>query len=411
MLTTRIPTVSFGVLAGLAVAGTLSIISATATHAAPVAPQQLIDEGATGVQLQVNDGTNVRDEQFGAADSVGTPIRNQSHFRAGSVSKAVISTAVLQLTERGKVSLDAPIDTYLPGKYTFGKDVTVRQILNQTSGLATAAYESKLPYDPQAITTLKGTEEFIQAHRSDQDITKYINEAGLTTTPGATWQYSNANYFIASQIVSSASSLPYQVYIHKNIFKPLNMKNSSFVSHRLSLPWPYTRGYQPSEFYSGQAGGQAIDLTRQSGSMFEGSGNFVTTTGDLNTFMAALSNGTVLSQSTLTSMHTPGATNPLTYGLGLMQTQTPCGTIRGHSGNVYGYTTASYYLGKKAVSISVTEGTAAYGSHSENALKLAFETLCPQVADQPVDSAQLKESLRATSPQASSKSAPATLAQ
>lgn len=411
MLTTRIPTINFRFVAGVALTSAVVATFATAAHAAPVTPQQLVDEGATGVQLQYTDGKTARDEQAGSANTHGTPIQNQSHFRAGSVSKAVVSTAVLQLAERGKISLDAPIETYLPGKYTFGKDVTVRQILGQTSGLATAAYESKLPYDAEAITTLKGTEEFIQQYRSDKDITSYINQAGLSTTPGSTWQYSNANYFIASQIVSASSRMPYQVYIHKNIFKPLNMKNSSFVSHRLSLPWPYTRGYQPSEFYSGQPGGEVIDLTRQSGSMFEGSGNLVTTTGDLNTFMKSLSSGAILSQASLTAMQTPIAENPLTYGLGLMQTQTPCGTIRGHSGNVYGYTTASYYLGKQAVSISVTEGTAAYGSHSENALKLAFESLCPEVANQPVDDDQLKESLRATAPQASSQTTPAQVAQ
>ena len=403
MLTTRIPTINLRFVTSVALTSAAVATFATAAHAAPVTPQQLIDEGATSVQLQYTDGKTTRNEHAGSADSQGTPIQNQSHFRAGSVSKSVVSTAVLQLAERGKVSLDAPIETYLPGKYTFGKDVTVRQILGQTSGLATAAYESKIPYDPEAITTLKGTEEFIQQRLRDKDITSYINQAGLSATPGSTWQYSNANYFIASQIVSAASHVPYQVYIHKNIFKPLKMKNSSFESHRLSLPRPYVRGYQPSEFYSGQPGGEVIDLTRQSGSMFEGSGNLVTTTGDLNIFMKALSAGTILSQDSLAAMQTPIAQNPLTYGLGLMQTQTPCGTIRGHSGNVYGYTTASYYLGKKAVSISVTEGTAAYGSHSENALKLAFESLCPESADQPIDDAQLKESLRATAPQVSSK--------
>lgn len=395
MLTMRIPTVNFKFLAGALSAGAIALGASTGAHAATVTPQQIVDDGATGVQLQYKEGDTIRNESAGAANSKGAPIRDQSHFRAGSVSKIVVSSALLQLVEQGKVSLDTPIDTYLPGAYVFGKEVTVRQILNQTSGIPTAAYEGQFPYDAEDVVTLKGFERYMRENRKSKDITQYINTTGLKATPGAQFQYSNANYFIASQLITAASKTPYQVYVAKNIFKPLGMRDSSFPTHRLSLPVPFTSGYQPSEFYSGTPGGEPVDLTRQSGSFYDGSGNLVTTTGDLNKFMSALSGAQVISKESLAIMQTSGAPEATPYGLGMMQFDTPCGVVRGHGGNVYGYTTSSYYLGQKAVSISVTEGSAPYASHTNPTLQLATETLCPGT-ELNLDTSQAEDAARAS---------------
>ncbi len=367
----------------------LVTLPATVAGAAPVTPQEIVADGATGVQFQYSDAATARYITAGAADTQGKPIKGQSHFRAGSVTKTIISTALLQLAEQNKVDLNQTIDRYLPGVYDFGKTVTITQLLAQTSGLRTGAYETQFPYNPDTILTLKGTQKYLRTYRDPRDITRYINTTGLNAQPGTLWQYSNANYFIASQIISAVTHQPYQHYIEKHIFTPLGMRETSLPIAQLPLPQPFTRGYQPSEFYSGQPGGESIDLTKQSPSMFTGSGNVISTTGDLSTFFKNLSQGKLLNEHSLSLMHTADVANPIQYGLGIMQFTTPCGMVRGHSGNVYGYATEVYSLGSATVAISITEGSSLYASHSEKSMRLALEALCPALVNQPIDALKL----------------------
>lgn len=376
---------------GLATA-TLAIVpsaSAAAETAQRTTPRDILEAGATSVQMRVQKGSRTTDVNVGHSDNKQHPVKNQSKFRAGSTTKLVVATAMMQLVERGKINLDAKIDTYLPGKLSFGKKVTVRQLLAQTSGLPASAYETQLPYNEQDIQTLKGMQRFLKQYYTDEQLREYINKAGLASKPGKKWDYSNANYVLAAQIIGEVTNRPYQQYVKKHIFKPLEMKHSSLPSWQTNMKKPYVHGYLGSEFYSGKPGGKAIDLSKQSGSMFGGSGSLVTTTGDINKFLQGLYGGKLLTHASLNEMNKVAVANPLGYGLGTMQISTQCGTVRGHNGNVYGYTTVGLYLKGKSVAISVAEGTAPYGELTGAANKLALEKLCPSVAD--VDTKSLRE--------------------
>lgn len=347
------------------------------TAARGVTPASIIAKGATSVQMRVTDRRNrSTDTNRGHATNTGAPLVNQSKFRAASFTKLVTATAVMKLVEQRKLGLDDPVDKHLPGHYTFGKKVTVRQLLSHTSGLPTNAYERHLPSEPSKGDPLTETQDFLKQDYTDKQLRGYINKTGLKYAPGTTWEYSNANYVIAGQLIEAITHLPYQVYVSLAILWPQRMWQTSLPERGDRMLPPYARGYLPSTFY-GKPTGPQIDTTRQSGTLFMAAGSMVTTTGDANRFLDALFEGRIVSRKSLAAMQREVVDNSLNYGLGMMQIQTPCGTARGHNGNTYGYTTVALSLNGKSVTVAVTEGKAQYASLSPDAQMLALQTLCP----------------------------------
>lgn len=115
------------------------------------------------------------------------------------------------------------METYLPGKLTFGNQVTVRQVLSHTSGLPITAYEAQLPFDADETKTREGMQKMLEQHYSNSLIFGFINKTGLKYTPGSTWEYSSANFFIAGQVIASVTIKPYRDYVEQTIMKPLNL--------------------------------------------------------------------------------------------------------------------------------------------------------------------------------------------
>jgi CubicO group peptidase (beta-lactamase class C family) len=171
--------------------------------------------GIPGMALGiVQGGRIVHLRGFGVADETGRPITAQTPFRIGSITKSFTALAIMQLAEAGKVELDAPVQRYLPwfrvaDEAASGK-ITVRHLLNQTSGLSTLAGNAY--WD-----SLDGLEATVRSLRSME----------LSQPVGAGFQYSNVNYSIAGLIVEAASGQTYSEYIAQHIFMPLEMRHSA----------------------------------------------------------------------------------------------------------------------------------------------------------------------------------------
>lgn len=142
----------------------------------------------------------------GKAMTIDTPIV------IGSLSKAFTATAILQLVERGKVNLDAPVRDYVPWFRVSDEEasarITVRQLLNQTSGIPTMA--------PRA----KGEDPTLEDH------VRALSGAELAAKPGERHIYASPNYQVAGLIVERVSGEPFGQYIRRHIFEPLGMKQS-----------------------------------------------------------------------------------------------------------------------------------------------------------------------------------------
>jgi CubicO group peptidase (beta-lactamase class C family) len=162
----------------------------------------------------VHRGQIVHLQGFGSAGPTGGPVTPQTPFVIGSVAKSFTALAVMQLVEAGRVELDAPVQRYLPWfRVTDPGDsraITVRQLLNQTSGLSEAA----------------GLQAMYQPARTLEEQVRALANAPLAAPPGKAWAYSNANYQALGLIVEAASGQPYGRYVEQHIFAPLGMAHS-----------------------------------------------------------------------------------------------------------------------------------------------------------------------------------------
>ncbi len=143
----------------------------------------------------------------GSAHAV--PATPDMRYSIGSISKQFTSTAILLLQDQGKISLDDPVGKYIPG-LTRGNDVTIRQVLSQTSG-----YQDYWPEDYLMTPMLKPA--------TAQQILDTWAKKPLDFDPGTQWQYSNTNYVIAGRVVEIVSGQPLFDFLTEHIFRPLGM--------------------------------------------------------------------------------------------------------------------------------------------------------------------------------------------
>ena len=171
-----------------------------------------------GLALGIVHGDRIVHVQgFGQAERSGPDVTPQTPFLIGSVTKSFTALAIMQLSEAGRVQLDAPVQRYLPWWRVADPDastqITVRHLLYQVSGLSKAT--------GNAYATSGDTHD-----AALEDRVRTLRDAELTAPVGTTWQYSNANYWTLGMIVQAVSGQSYESYIQQHIFDPLQMGNS-----------------------------------------------------------------------------------------------------------------------------------------------------------------------------------------
>lgn len=224
-------------------------------------------------------------------DARGEPITGDTPFRVASVSKSFTSLAVLQLVESGKLRLDEPVRTYLTGFETAdprSARITVRQLLNQTSGLADRGFaEVSLPQP--------GTR---------RDAVERLRDARLVAEPGTQWNYHNPNYHLAARLVEVVSSESFATYLQRHVLRPLGMdRSTTTATDDEDVP-----GLADGHSF---AYGTAVALPGP-GYFVAGSGGVVTSAADMARWLVAQNNGgvgangaRVLSAAGVTQLHTP----------------------------------------------------------------------------------------------------------
>ncbi len=174
---------------------------------------------------------------YGHADSSGRPVTPETPFGIGSIGKSVTAIAVLQLAEAGKIDLDAPIQRYFP-KYNGAKFITVRQLLNQTSGFTQISTFSN------TLSSINENQDAIEKNTMSY-AEKFLKKEKKTVS---SYRYSNANYVLLGYIVQQVSGESYGEYVKEHIFSPLSMHNS-FVTideaaeHGLAAPYRRIFGF------------------------------------------------------------------------------------------------------------------------------------------------------------------------
>ncbi|WP_433616141.1 serine hydrolase domain-containing protein [Dactylosporangium sp. CA-139114] len=176
--------------------------------------QALDGTGLPGLSAVVTHGDEVVHAAGYGHDSTGAPVTARTPMRVASVSKSFTAMAVMTLVDAGKVALDEPVAEQLP-EFRMADPraarVTVRQLLDQTSGLADGGVGI-----PAAEAT-GSPAEYVAALRSGH----------LAAEPGTAWAYCNANYEIAARLVEVAGGAGFGQYVRMHVFEPLGMTGSS----------------------------------------------------------------------------------------------------------------------------------------------------------------------------------------
>lgn len=313
---------------------------------------QLIRAGAVGAIATVTDNGQSVTLTAGVANAeTGQPIPAEppQHVRVGSIAKSFVAAIVLQLVDAGRVDLDAPIDTYLPGVLAGdgidGRVITVRQILQHRSGLPELTENPEIDENLAARTgrTFTPEEEIAIALR---------RSAGFA--PGSRYEYSNTNFIVAGMLVERVTGRPYSDELRDRIVDPLRLTGTYLPpAGELELRDPHPHGYADVD-------GRRVDASRIEPSVPWAAGGLVSTGADLNRFFSELAAGRVVPPAQLRQMLDGGPTGPdgPNYGLGVMYGPLPCGTeFVGHFGGIHGFLAISGATREgRAITVSITGG-------------------------------------------------------
>lgn len=350
--------------AALACTAALAACAASRTPALPTAPpealglspaaleridlalQAFVDSGAvSGIYAVIARHGHIGYERtFGRMDLArGTPMRPDAIFRIYSMTKPVIAAGVLRLVDQGRLDLDDPVSKYIPSfanvqVFAGGTadqpvlrapdtPVTVRQLLNHTSGLAYGL-------TPGPVDTIFARAQLYDADRTLEEFADSLAGIPLLFTPGTQWSY-GSGLDVAGRVIEVASGQPLDRFLDEQLFQPLGMRDTGFrirPETRSRLATVYAPG--PDGTLEPVRGDRLMAMFEPGARFFWGSGGLLSTPDDMLRFTQMLLNGgefggtRILRPETVAQMTrntvppelTPvpsGALRDPTYGFGL----------------------------------------------------------------------------------------------
>ncbi|MGW1772717.1 serine hydrolase domain-containing protein [Streptomyces sp. NPDC002104] len=310
--------------------------------------------GAPGAMARFTGPDGVRTRVEGVRDrSTGSAMDTRARFRIGSVTKTFSSVVLLQLVDEGKIELDRPVNSYLPGLLPDDR-ITVRHLLTHRSGLAdytNAMFEHTVP----------GFEAVRNKVFTYQELVGLSLAEPRTTEPGVAYKYSNTNFVVVGMLIEKATGKPVAKEYERRIIKPLKLKNTSYVHPGTAIKGLHANGY----LHPDEEGAPLVDSTEQTVSWAQSAGAMISSAADLSTFMSSLLGGKLLRPATLDAMLTvtpTDATNTRFYGLGLRRYDLSCGTkVYGHTGTVQGFYTYAFTTRDGKQSLSAMANTSNRG--------------------------------------------------
>ncbi|MET7304230.1 serine hydrolase domain-containing protein [Embleya sp. NPDC005575] len=261
--------------------------------------------------------------------ATGAKVPRDGQVRIGSNTKAFTAVVVLQLVGEGRIGLDDKVDTHLPdlvrGEGIDGRHITVRQLLQQTSGLPNYSNylgEEVRYFEPRELV------DIALRHKAD-------------FAPGTQWKYSNTNYVLAGLIVEKVTGRPLAQEMDRRIIKHIGLRHTYFPAPGdATIREPHPKGY-----YRDSADAPLQDITEIDPSWGWAAGQLISTNSDLDRFYTALLSGRLLPAAQLAQMRTTVPAEETfgrdaRYGLGLVSKPLPCGGLYwGHGGSFPGYET------------------------------------------------------------------------
>nr|WP_223243462.1 serine hydrolase domain-containing protein [Streptomyces sp. CBMA123] len=331
----------------LTAAPTASAAPSAHRHDGHQALQTALDQAVTeahlpGAMAQVHDDGATWFGQSGTADQdTGRPLRPQDRFRIGSTTKTFVATTLLQLEAEHRLSLDDSVEHWLPGLVDGngydGSAITIRQLLNHTSGIANFASADQVSAEFQG-------DPFLQ-HRFDTFTPRQLVQLGISVppkfAPGTGFVYSDTNYVLAGLIVEQATGHGLGQEIADRFTRPLHLKSTyEPAGDDTGINGPHGRFYSKLGVFNDPTH-PVYDVTELSPTWGYGAGDLISTVGDLSTFFQALLGGRLLPPAQMAEMFTMqdpgnGWIPNSHYGLGIGSLTLSCGTVWGMGGAING---------------------------------------------------------------------------
>lgn len=257
-------------------------------------------------------------------------------FAVGSVTKSFTGLAIMQLVEAGKVSLDAPVSTYLPDYPEPGRSIAIRHLLNHTSGIPNYVHLPEFPKNPRRDYT-------------HEEMLAFFQTKPLLFAPGTAFSYSNSNTYLLGMIIEKVSGKDYPTYVADNILKPLDLQNTYYgdytrlIKNRVS-------GYKP-------AAGGFVNATQYSPTVPFSAGAMMSTAADLLKYRRGVFESAAVSaevRKLITTRDKLITGEVVSYALGCLVVDKFEGHAKiSHAGDVFGFSAHYAYYPDDNVTIAV----------------------------------------------------------
>jgi D-alanyl-D-alanine carboxypeptidase len=371
------------VLAAVAGIVTLTVTGMHAPDSAATRLQRDTDAihalGVTGVQARVTtaDGRHLVATSGVADRTTRRPMPSDGRFRIASTRKAFEATVALQLVGEHRLSLDDTVERWLPGVVRGngydGRQITVRQLLQNTSGLHDDL--------PGYTTPEEYRQQRYDVYTREQLLARAMKHP-LDFPPGTGWGYSNTGFILAGMLIERVTGRSLQQEITDRIVRPLGLHDTTFPGTSPTLPRPHAQAYQLF------GTGDLADVTEQ---VSWDPDSMVSSTQDLDRFFRTLLRGGLLPPAQLAEMK---QTVPISadveqlwpggrYGLGLARRPLPCGGVYwGHDGGDAGFITGTGVSanGRRSAMVSMSSALGDSLDHElqqqRAADRLIQDTLC-----------------------------------
>jgi len=319
-------------------AQTLPPASAVRRVADSLAQAFVAGRGAPSVAVAMVRGTDTLILQgYGLADIENhAPATAQSVYRIGSVTKQFAAAAVMQLVDGGKVKLDAPIGGYLPTLPAAWHPVTVRQLLNHTSGIP--SYTGLGP-----VWAARWGEEMVP-----DTIVALTAGKPLDFAPGTNWSYDNTGYVVLGMLIEKVTGRSWGEDVTERFAKPLGLSSTRNCLTEPLIPHR-AYGYDTKD-------GQWVNAKYLAMSQPFSAGALCSTAGDLIRWNRALHTGKVVSAESYRLMTTAeGAARrgARQYGFGLQVDSIAGRKAISHGGGIHGFITANTWVPSAELSVTV----------------------------------------------------------
>lgn len=283
--------------------------------------KQTLSRPVAGISVAVaRDGQVVIARGYGMANlEHSVAVTPETVFHIASISKNILAAVVLQLVDEGKLQLDDDVTKYVPEAPMLGHHVTVRQLLNHTSGI----------YNFTSLPDAANNERFDLTH---EQVLGLIKDKPFDFEPGTHWRYDNSAFYLAGMVVERVTKQEYGAYVREHVFKPLGMSSASLCDARMVVPH-LASGYELDR-------GALVNAAFMTWKLPFAAGAVCATASDLLKWEAALDTGRVLTPSSLALMRTPTTLadgTKIDYGLGTRLGSLDGHRVLGHTGSGGGF--------------------------------------------------------------------------